>query len=286
MRLDWLQSFVTFAELLNFTRAAARLHVSQPALHEQVAQLAQAYGVVLYRRVGRTLVLTEEGRALEVFARDFLARHAGFASTLRGEAVDAPIVLCAGRGTHLHLLAPLLRTWRGQLTLETADRDGTLDAVRTGRAHVGVAPLEVLPESLEVQILRTVGQCAVVASAHRLARRARLSLADLDSEPLILPPRGRPHRETVTRALTTEGVRASVVVEVGDWELMMLYASLGIGVAIVNDFCAPPRGARRIPITDLPSLDYHVFVRRSAVLPARTQELVGFLRGAPQKRGR
>ena len=50
---DRLRSFIAFGEELSFTRAAARLHLSQPALHVQVARLTEELGVLLYRRVGR-----------------------------------------------------------------------------------------------------------------------------------------------------------------------------------------------------------------------------------------
>jgi DNA-binding transcriptional LysR family regulator len=53
IRSEWLTSFIAFAEELNFTRAAARLHISQPAFHVQIRKLAEALGVTLYERAGR-----------------------------------------------------------------------------------------------------------------------------------------------------------------------------------------------------------------------------------------
>jgi DNA-binding transcriptional LysR family regulator len=61
---DALASFVVFADHLNFTRAAAELHISQPALHVKVRKLAEALGRPLYRRDGRRLVLTADGEAI------------------------------------------------------------------------------------------------------------------------------------------------------------------------------------------------------------------------------
>jgi len=66
---DALASFVAFAEHLNFTRAAADLHISQPALHVKIRKLAQALGRPLYHRSGRRLVLTADGEAVARFAR-------------------------------------------------------------------------------------------------------------------------------------------------------------------------------------------------------------------------
>ena len=58
MRADWLQAFLTFSETMNFTRAAAGLNISQPALHVKVGKLAEWAGQPLYRKAGRNLVLT------------------------------------------------------------------------------------------------------------------------------------------------------------------------------------------------------------------------------------
>ena len=59
-----LRAFAVFAEVLNFTHAAERLHVSQPALHARIRRLADTLGVELYRREGRRLLLTHAGEQL------------------------------------------------------------------------------------------------------------------------------------------------------------------------------------------------------------------------------
>ena len=96
MKLDWLESFAVFAEELNFTRAARRLHLSQPALHVQVRKLAEHLGCPLYTRAGRSLRLTAEGRRAETLARDVLDRAAVLPEAVRSGTDEAPITLCAG----------------------------------------------------------------------------------------------------------------------------------------------------------------------------------------------
>ena len=69
---DDLEAYERFAESLNFTRAAEQLLISQPALHVKIKKLADHYGVPLYQRDGRNILLTEAGERLLVFARDAL----------------------------------------------------------------------------------------------------------------------------------------------------------------------------------------------------------------------
>jgi DNA-binding transcriptional LysR family regulator len=113
----------------------------------------------------------------------------------------------------------------------------------------------------------------VMPSRHRLARKRRLALADLANERLIVPLPDSRHRQTLARALAAAGVEWEVAVEASGWPLMLDYARLGVGLAVVNDICPAPRGtvARRIP--ELPSIDYYVVHRRGAVLPPAATQL-------------
>lgn len=108
MNSTWLASFLVFAEEVHFTRAAARLHISQPALHVQIAKLTEVVGARLYVRTGRSLELTRAGKELRAFARDLNERSDAFLTGL-GAAVVRSIVLAAGEGTLLYRLGPIIR---------------------------------------------------------------------------------------------------------------------------------------------------------------------------------
>lgn len=96
MELQHLQTFVAVAEAESMTRAAERLHLSQPAVSAQVKLLEEALGVVLFQRTGRGMRLTASGEELLGQARDILVQIAGLerrAAELRG---DVPAVLRLG----------------------------------------------------------------------------------------------------------------------------------------------------------------------------------------------
>src|SRR6185437_17118427 len=105
---DRLASFIAFAEELNFTRAAARLHLSQPALHVQVAKLGDEIGAPLYRRDGRAIALTPAGGALLAHARDAQRREQAFLATL-GSPGPRTLALAAGEGALLYVLGGAIR---------------------------------------------------------------------------------------------------------------------------------------------------------------------------------
>jgi DNA-binding transcriptional LysR family regulator len=271
-----LRSFIAFAEEASFTRAAARLHLSQPALHVQIRRLGEELGFPLYRKDGRSLVLTAQGRGLLAFAREMHERSQAFLDEFGG-AKPRHVVLAAGEGALLYALGPALREsarWPDmKLRVLTRDRDGTLAALASAEAHLGVTAIDTVPEHFSATLLRRVGMVLVVPRAHRLARKTRLRLADLANERLILPPAGRPHRELVARALASAGVEWELALEAGGWEVMLQYVSLGIGLAVVNDFCRLPAGVTARPLPEIPAVRYHVLHRRQAALAPAAERL-------------
>jgi DNA-binding transcriptional LysR family regulator len=271
-----LTSFIAFAEELNFTRAAARLHLSQPALHVQIKRLGEDLGAPLYRRVGRALELSAQGRELLGFGRELRERTDRFLASLKGPSPER-VVLAAGEGILLYGLSAAIRKTAQlpgvKVQVLTRDRDSTLAALATAEAHVGVTALEVVPDGLEATPLRRVGMVLVLPAGHKLARKRRVRLADLAGERLIVPPAHRPHRQMLARALASAGVAWEVALEASGWEVMLHYAALGVGLAIVNDICRIPRGAVARPLPELPALSYYVLHRRHLGLSAPAQAL-------------
>jgi len=275
MDLTLLPTFVAFADTLSFTRAARLVHLSQPAVHLHVKRLEEELSVSLYRRVGRGLELTSEGVALSRFARETGSRTRAFVAELRGEAKD-PVVLAAGEGAYLYLLGPALRAHRAPIRLLTRDREGMLDAVRTGVAQLGVAALEGTPEGLVSHALTMVEPMLVMPRTHPLATRRRVRVRDLAGARMIVPPEGRPHRIAINDAFRRARAPWEVAIEATGWELTIHFVALGMGLAIVNGCCRLPSSLRGKPIDELSGVEYRV-VHPRGVRP-ETMALVEALR--------
>lgn len=279
---EQLDAFVTFAEHLNFTRAARARRISQPALHTQVRKLSEALGVALYTRRGNKLALTADGQRVLGFGRDARERARAFVAELSHREVRDPIVLCSGEGAYLYLLGEGIRRFSaagaGDLRLLARDQEGTALAVRTGEAHLGVASLDAPPEGLRAEPITEVGQALVLPAAHPLAARRSVRLRDLANERLVVPPAGRPHRTMIAQALRGAGVRWDVAVEASGWELLVRFAELGLGLAIVNAFCRVPQGLVARPMPELPSRTYYLLQRREAAREGAVNALAEALR--------
>jgi DNA-binding transcriptional LysR family regulator len=277
LRAEWLESFVAFAERLNFTHAAKALHLSQPALHVQIAKLSETLEVALYEKRGRQLALTDAGVALLGFARDAKERSAEFVTSLRTGRREPSVTLAAGEGAFLYLLGPGIRDFMraspARLRLLHRDRAGTVEAVRTGEAHLGVAAFDALPEDLDAQLLTRVPQVLVMPRRHRLANKRKVRLPDLDGEALIVPPVGRPQRATLAQALDSAEVQWHVAVEATGWELVLRFVELGVGLAIVNGCCRIPQALVTRSLPELPRVSYYLVERRAGRVSDATAEL-------------
>jgi DNA-binding transcriptional LysR family regulator len=257
-----LAAFVAFAEHGGFTHGAKALRVSQPALHAQVKRLEEALGRSLYRRVGRNVMLTPDGKDVLAYARECAEREHELRARLEGGAAR-PVTLAAGEGALLYLLGPALRRHRGPLRVLTRTGPEAVAALIGGEAQIAVATIGEPPADVRADLLATVGGMALVPKEHALASRRSIVLADLAGEPLIVPAPGAPHRERIARALSDAGVELRIAVEAHGWEPMIHFARLGLGIAVVNDFCRVPKGLVGVRVRDVPAQRYQVLTRRT-----------------------
>jgi LysR family transcriptional regulator, benzoate and cis,cis-muconate-responsive activator of ben and cat genes len=196
--LSDLNQYVVLAEELNFRLAADRLHVSQPTLTQTLQRLERQFGSTLIERSTRKSHLTEAGRALYEGAEFLLGDAqkletevrsvgAGMRRELRVGAVNPamgslmPQVLQA-----VHRSFPDVRISlqpMASFALMRALRDGRLDIaiVRTADSVPGFVATKLMNDPL----------LAVLPSAHPLASRDQISLAELSGESFIMAPRSR-----------------------------------------------------------------------------------------------
>ena len=270
--LEQLDALAVFADHLNLTRAARALGLSQPALHTRLKRLGEVLGAPVYHRRGRALALTPTGQRAAVLAREIRARLRDFSEELRDERDRAPVSLSAGEGALLYLLGPALRRFarRHALRLLVRDGPGTIAAIVGGEAQLGVISSEQPPAQLEGELIATVGMALAVPSRDPLATRDRCGFADLGGRALIVPPLEGPHRRALAAELPAD---VEIAVEVRGWPLTLQLVALGLGIAVVNDFCRPPRGVVLVPFTGLASRRYFALRHPRRILDTRAEEL-------------
>ena len=144
----------------------------------------------------------------------------------------------------------------------TADREESLQALRSGKADLAVTVLVDAPHDLEGRLLKEVDALAVLPQKHPLASREKVTTEDLVEEPIIAPSAGKPFRQALQKCFEERGAELPVALEADGWELMMHFVQLGLGTTVVNGCCRIPRGCVGVPFADLPPSRYYLLRRR------------------------
>jgi len=238
MELYQLEYFLEAARQRNFTRAAARLHLAQAALSEQIRKLEGELGTPLFHRGRRESVLTAAGEMLRAHAEPLLDR----AKAAR-HAVQELVGLRGGRlaigaipSVSACMLPAGIAAFRKRHPLvELALFEGTSEAVaqwvESGRVEFGIVQLPTLGGRFDERILFTEQFVALVAKAHPAAAQRSLSLAKLAHEPFVFY-KGRA-RDTALAACRAAGFEPRIACESSELETIRSLVAAGLGIAIL-----------------------------------------------------
>jgi LysR family transcriptional regulator, benzoate and cis,cis-muconate-responsive activator of ben and cat genes len=195
VELRHLRYFVAVAEMENVSRAALKLHVSQPALSRQIRDLEDELGFSLLERTAKSVRLTDAGRAFLDNARALL-QHAD-------EAVKKARAVASAEPTELHvgysptpvaeILPKTLRAFQRTMPsvhvrLHDWSNNEILDGIRNGQLQLGliVPPAKASAlQDVRYEELFHERVCVAVAPQHPFARRRAIPIAEIAAEPLI-----------------------------------------------------------------------------------------------------
>lgn len=259
MELRHIKYFVAVAEELSFTRAAVRLHISQPPLSQQIRQLEDILGVELFERAARPLRLTAAGVLLLKRSRIILAEVHGSMDEVRqvGQGQKGRLVISfVGSAMYSFLPDALTRFGRSspdvELVLHEMLAADIAEALRERRIDVGFLrpPLEQ-SDDFDQRLLLEEPFVLAVPEQHPFANRELIDLRELESERLILYPRYPlpSTTEFVLRACAAAGFAAHVVQEVRHIQTAITLVSAGVGLTWVPRSVGlqSRRGVRFVP---------------------------------------
>ncbi len=255
MELRHLRYFVAVAEEQNVTRAAARLHLSQPPLTRQMHDLEAELGVALFARSGKTIALTEVGRVFLAEAKASLQRV--------DEAVRAVRAAASGAHGELHLgyaptptmeiLPELLEAFRKRLPavrvlLHDLGSPEMLAGLREGRLHAALMmePSKQAGRGVAFAALRSYPVGLAVAAHHPFARRRKVPLEALREEAIIAYSRKEypDYHEFVARSLGPLSKKLNIVDECDSGPSLAAAVGSGKGICVCPSIFARRTGSR------------------------------------------
>jgi LysR family carnitine catabolism transcriptional activator len=257
MILKHIEAFLAVARLGHFTRAAAALHVSQPALTVQVKQLEEALGIKLFDRNNRHVQLTQAGRDLvapfERLTLDLasIVKHAhDLSAHRRGTVLVAalPSVAAGMLPRAIQLLAE--RHPAIVVRLRDAIAGRVLDLVKSGEVDFGIGSLIRPDPEIAHDLLFTDRLCAFARDDHPLARKRAIRLRELTGQPLILTGQDTSVRQIIERTLEQERLPVRVAQEATYMTTAIGMVQAGLGIAILPE-SAVERDARGLGLRAL-----------------------------------
>jgi LysR family transcriptional regulator, carnitine catabolism transcriptional activator len=229
----------------SFTKAAASMDVSQPSLSDGIRRLEAELGVRLFHRLGRSVELTDAGRAFVGPARRLTRdREAVFESVatvrdLHGGTLDIVALPTLAADPLGRLVGGLRKAYPGiAVRIAAPEDDGAVVAmVLDGRSELGLTELrtnreksgdDLVSVSLERQEL-----VAVCPPRTRLATSGRLPVARLRGMPLVTTPPGTSTRDLLDRALVSAGIDPVIAVETSQREAIAPLVLSGAGTSFL-----------------------------------------------------
>ncbi|MDT5084739.1 MAG: hypothetical protein QOJ61_1782 [Mycobacterium sp.] len=262
MELRQLEYFVAVAEEANFTRAAQRVHISQSGVSAQIRQLERELGHQLFDRSTRIARLTAAGAAALEPARAALAAASSMqeavdevAGLLRGRLSIGMVIGCTIRPLFI-AMEKFHRDHPGvEIAVQEGNSDRMIDTVRSGELDVAlIGAAGEPPDGLEAMTIVSENLAALMPFGHRLAKRRRLALDQLDGEPIVSMPVGTGIRAAVDIGCAAAGFTPDITIEANAADTVADLAERGLGIGVLSASMATAYQDRlsAIPLTGTP----------------------------------
>jgi DNA-binding transcriptional LysR family regulator len=256
VELRHLRYFLAVGEVLNFTKAAARLRVAQPALSRQVQDLEDEIGVDLLRRSPRGVTLTAEGKLFLQEVRELLKRV--------DESVEKTRALARGEYGELHIgyipiptaeiLPRALEAFRKavprvKLVLHDLSTDELIAGLHDGTFELAimVQPIE-RTAGIEFETLRSYVWCVAMSRAHPLARLKSIPLEKLAGEGLVILSRKSysEYHRILEHIFAPVSGKPRIAMECDSEDSLFMEVEAGRAIAVVTTIAKLATGKRLV----------------------------------------
>jgi LysR family hydrogen peroxide-inducible transcriptional activator len=242
MELHQLRYFCAVAETGSFSRAAEHSHVAQPSLSQQILKLEDELGARLFDRLGRSVRLTEVGKAFLPRARAVLRElEAAKGDVVQSkDSVSGTLTIGVIPTIAPYFLPVRLTSFTRQfpqarLTVVEEITPVLLDRLRASTIDVAVLALPIRGHEFDTVPLLTERLFAAVPKKHALAGCRSLALSDLRKEPFLLLRDGHCFRDTAIAACDRARLHPQIIFESGQFSSILSMVSTGMGVSIVPE---------------------------------------------------
>jgi DNA-binding transcriptional LysR family regulator len=241
MTLHQLKVFLAVARHSSITKASHQLHISEPSVYQQIKSLQTNFGRGLYRRVGRGIELTPEGKAFVTQATEVLRK----ADELERQFTKAPVAtetesVVIG-GSHVLSESVLADLWVAfksrrpdvQVHFRTKSSPFIERLVMNGKVDLGLITNATSTSQLIVEPFRQEEMVVIVSRQHPLARQHSLTLPELARVPLIVRGRKKSSSQQILDEVEQQGFQLNILMKCDSPQGVKVAVARGLGLGLL-----------------------------------------------------
>lgn len=238
--LRQLTVFNAVARHLSYTRAAAELHLTQPAVSLQVRHLEDAVGLALFEQIGKKIYLTEAGRELLRYERAIVSQldEAREMLTQMKDAsrgtLDVAVATTASSFATRLLAAFMHRYPNAAISLDVTNRQTLMNQLENNEKDLVIMGRPPDDMDLCSQAFMDNPLVAIAAPDHALAARKAVTLEALAHEPFVMREPASGTRAAMERLFAHHGLHPPIRTEITSNEAIKQAVAAGLGVAVVS----------------------------------------------------
>src|SRR5262252_7773472 len=244
MDLSALRIFLTVAQERSFSRAAAKVHRTQPAVSQAVRRLEVELGEQLFDRSSKTGTLTEAGRMLQNYGQRLIRLAEETESAVRElRDMRRGRVLIGANEAAVHTLLPLLARFRQRypdIAIDVRRVPARQIAVEVQQGSLDFGALTFHPPEeglLEVPV-GSDELVLLIPPSHALAKRRTVTMEEVAQEPVVAHNDPSPARERVLRLFEQRHIPLNMVIALPSLDGIKRAVELNLGVALLPRRCA------------------------------------------------
>jgi DNA-binding transcriptional LysR family regulator len=244
MDLSALRIFLAVAHERSFSRAAAKVHRTQPAVSQAVRRLEVELGEQLFDRSSKTGTLTEAGRMLQNYGQRLVRLAEETESAVRElRDLRRGRILIGANEAAVHTLLPLMARFRQRypdiaIDVRRVPARQIAVEVQQGSLDFGALTFHPAEEGLLVVPVGTDELVLLVPPAHELAKRRQVQMEDVAKEPVVAHNDPSPARERVLRLFESRHVPLRMVISLPSLDGIKRAVEMKLGVAMLPRRCA------------------------------------------------
>jgi DNA-binding transcriptional LysR family regulator len=288
LTLRQFRVFESVARNLSFSKAAAELHLSQPAVSMQVKGIENILGLPLTEQMGKKIHLTDAGREVLHASQAITARLDDLQTNLAQlRGMDSGRLNIAVTTTVSAIATGILASFRARypkvsIHLDVSNRESVLGQLAANR--IDLAIMGQVPDGLDLEATRFMDNPLVVIAPpdHPLAHKKKVSLADLASEPFLVREAGSGTRGAMERFFADKGLELTTSMEMNSNESIKQSVQAGLGLGILSlQTLEQELELKRLVVLNVESFpimrDWYIVHRKNKRLSTAAQAFRNFL---------